>query len=190
MNNDSDEMFEKRLRYLLSKTKDIRGMDLSSERLQNLRALIPIAAADCPYLSLVWKRLTTDAAEGLSVLKVFGLRIMSEPAPLLRSGENNSAHHNTVLLPLSDGELLARIIPGECRTAKVLLSARGMLQERGDLYVELSFGKKLVEARPLEQKAEVTLPGVGIYRITLFAGDAQLGTISFDIGAEEDSGDA
>lgn len=190
MIDDTDELFEQRLCFLLAKTRGANGLELTTERMERLRALVPIAPADHPSLTLVWRRMADGIAETLSILRTSDPLCVENSSSLLRDGNESAARLEMVSFPLYGGELRAQVIPGENRSAKVLLSVKGSVAERDDLFVELSLGRRLIEARPLEQKAEVTVNGAGNFGITLFAGDSHLGTIHLNIEAAEDPGDA
>lgn len=190
MTDDSDTLFEQRLRSLLAKVGVVKGRELTAERLERLRALVPMIPAEMPTATLLWRRMGDGITETLSILKTVGLFTACTQSSLLRDGKTDGTRFDRISFPVQDGELLAQVIPGENRSAKVLLSVKGSLAERDDLSVELLLGKRLIEARPLEQKAEVTITGSGDFSIALFAGESSLGTMRLDIGAEEDSGNA
>lgn len=185
MNDDKDNLFEQRLRNLLAKTGDVEVPPLTPERLAALRSLIPASPASKHSLSLVWRRAIGEIKDTLVILKTAGMTIGSAPAPLVRDGETGS-RIDMISCPLPNGELKAQVVPVGNRKAKLILSVKGEYLKRNDLSVELSLGQRLLEARPLEQKAEVTLDGIGSFTVTLFAGDAVVGEMNLDIGEAKD----
>ena len=178
--------FEERLRAMLAKADRVTIPPLSPERLAALRALIPTGQGTCPSLTLTWKKLVNDARHTLVVSMATGLNLLKSPAPIFRDAAAAEPHIETVGIPLQNGEMQAQIIPLDNHKAKVLLSVKGKVAERNDLSVELSLGQKLIEARPLEQKAEVTLHGTGFFKLSIFSGEITLGSMNMNIGIEKD----
>ena len=178
--------FEERLRAMLAKAEKVVIPPLTSERLASLRALIPDVQSVCPSLTLTWKKLVNDVRHSLVVTAATGLNMLRSPAPVFRDGAAAGAHIETIGFPLQNGEMQAQIIPLDNCKAKVLLSVKGNVAERNDLSVELALGQKLIEARPLEQKAEVTLHGTGFFKLSIFSGETPLGSMNMNIGIEKD----
>lgn len=191
MSSDNSDAFEKRLRGLLRKTGDVDVPALTPERLASLRALIPESGIPVPSLSLMWKRVADKTFEILSFVETSGLSFSAPVASVLRGGEQRDAvpYVETASLSLPDGELKVQVLPAGNRRAKLLLSVRGKYAEKDDLSVELSLGRRLIEARPLEQKVEFTLVGTGEFSIVLFSGDEAIGRMSLDIGETRDADD-
>lgn len=187
---ENDDDFEKRLRAVLARADKAAVPPLTPERLAALRELLPASRPSRPSLALLWKRLRNDARDALVMVTMTGLTGGGDSMPLFRDGDSGETHIDTVAFPLRDGELRVQVIPCDNHRAKALLSVKGLVAERKDLSVELALGERLIEARPLEQKAEVTLDGAGCFRISLFSGETPLGSMDVDIRIVKESGHA
>lgn len=192
MINESDTAFKQRLRDILAKSEDVAVPPLTPARLTALRALIPESMSESsdsdPFLTLAWQRIAGTAGEALVILKAVGVSIASEAAPLVRNGGGDEVRMDVLTYQLLNGELKAQMLPlGWCK-AKLMLSVKGECSKMNDLAVELSQDGRLVEARPLEQKTEVTLDGVGQFVVTLLAGSTVIGAMRLNIGIAKDSG--
>lgn len=187
MDTDNDAAFEQRLRHLLAKTNDIVVPELSAERLQRLRSLIPHSSPSFPSLSLIWRKTSDGVRNFLVLVEMIGVHAVCGMAPVLRDGSGGELAINAVSLPLPEGEVVVQVVPIGGRKAKALLSAKGRYSTVNDLSVELLHGGRLVEARPLEQKAELTLGGEGCFTLVLYIGDTAIGRMNVDISGEKDS---
>lgn len=191
MSDDTDEVFEQRVRDMLAKSGDFVIPTITLERLAMLRTLIPNSMSGSstsrPSLSLIWQCVAGEAKDALIVLKSAGVTIGAAPTPLVRNGDEES-RIDMITCPLPNGEMKARIVPQGDRKAKLIVSVTGEYSKRDDLTVELSQGDRLIEARPMEQKAEVTLAGIGAFTVTLFSGDTVVGEMRLDIGEAKESG--
>lgn len=185
MNNESETAFEQRLRDILDKTGEVAVPPLTVARLTALRALIPPTQEAKPLLSLVWESLANASEDVLRVVKTVGMAFEILPSPLVRDVDGGVSRIEMITCPLPNGELKAQVISSGSRKAKLVLSIKGDYIKRNDLSVELSLGQRLLEARPLEQKAEVTLDGTGLFIVKIFAGEEIIGEMNLDIAVED-----
>lgn len=188
MNDEHDNAFEQRLRNLLAKTEDITVPELSEERLRKLRLLIPRRESTTPYLSLAWRKLAECIHENLAIVKIVGLNPITGVTPAMRNGNGIDNVIEAVSLSLPHGEIVVQVTPSGERKAKALLSVKGRYSGKSDLSVELLRDGRLIEARPLEQKAELTLDGESNFTLILYAGDEAVAKMDLDIGETKDSG--
>lgn len=189
MSIDNDEIFEQRLRNLLKRTGNVAVPPLTPERLESLRALIPVSDASIPFLSFLWRHAVDRVGETLSLVESMGLTISSPAVPVIRGeeGKDDASYLETASLTLPDGELRVQILPVAKRRARLLLSVKGACANTEKLSVELLLGDRLIEARPLEQIAEFSLTGSGKFTIVLFSGDEAIGKMRLGIGDAGDS---
>lgn len=186
MNMNQDEIFDQRIGSLLEKVGDIEPLPLSPERMEALRTLLPAGARTVPRMRLEWRRVADTLWEALAVAYWTGLAMQTETAPLMRGGEDDPAKLRQASLALPRGELLMEIHSGEGREAKLIFSVKGQYAQEDNLSVEVSVDGNLVEVRPLEQKAEITLKGAGEVSVALYAGDEEISTLELDIGEAKD----
>ena len=178
-----DNKFEQRLRNLLQKTGSVDIPPLTQERLESLRTLIPTPIGTLPTLSLVWKQAVNGLSEILALVEASGLYFHNPVAPVLRGDEKHEddPFNQTISLALPNGELWIQTLPLSDHKAKLLLSIKGRYNESDTLSIELSHGQRLIEARPLEQKAEFTISGFGIYSVALFSENEIIGKLNLKI---------
>lgn len=185
-----DDDFEERLSAAFSKAERVRVPPLTPERKAMLRALVRPAQDGRAVLSLMWRIIADGVEEMLYVVKTKGLVVSPSSAPVFRGDAGGEAQVGVVSLPVQGGELRIQVIPCKNRKARLVLTAKGEFAERDDLSVELALGSRLLEARPLEQKAELSVDGVGAFNLSLYAGDDIVGSVVLDIGMAKGDGDA
>lgn len=182
MVDEIDDPFELMLSDLFAKYGKQDFPELTLERRASLRKLFPTANQSVPTLNLLWKRVANHVGETLEILSMIHMTLTGSEPVLMRDGdEDETPQLNSVSLAVLDGELRALLFPSENRRVRIALSVRGDVASRNDLSVELTAGDRLIEARPMEQKAEVVLDGCGDFTVTLFSGDKALGSMKLDI---------
>lgn len=186
----AEDNFEERLSGAFSASERVTVPPLTPERMATLRALVRPMYEDQPVLSLLWRRIADGAGEVLETVRMAGLTNLASPAPVFRGENAGQPQVGVMSLPVQGGELRVEIIPGKSRTARLLLTAKGDFAERDDLSVELSLGDRLLEARPLEQKAELAVAGIGAFTLSLYVGEEIAASLVLDIGTAKDEDDA
>lgn len=183
---NEDDLFEQRFTDSLLRRGKIAVPPLTPERKASLMASVKAARENSPTLVLTWRRIAGMAGEILTMAETVGLQLIDSPAPVMRDGGEGKSRMESATLPFQGGELHIQAIADEKRRTRLLLSVKGECEQRDDLSVELSLGDDLIEARPLEKKAELTLDGIGDYRLDLFAGSEEIATLRLPIGEEAD----
>lgn len=182
-----DGLFEQRFAESLLRRGKMPVPRLTPERKAALLAEVKAVRENTPALFLIWKRVAGTAGELLTTAKATGMQLVDSPAPVMRGEEGRKSCVESATLPLQCGELRIQAIADGSRRTRLLLSVKGECEQRDDLSVELSLGEDLLEARPLEKKAELTLDGIGEYRLDLFAGREEIATLRLPVGEETDN---
>lgn len=181
-----DDLFEQRFTESLLQRGKISAPPLTPERKASLMAKVTAARESSPALPLVWRRIVGTTREILTMGKTIGVLLLDSPAPVMRDGGEEKSRVESAMLQFQGGELHIQAIADSNHRTRLLLSVKGDSEQRDDLSVELSLGEELIEARPLEKRAELFVDGTGEFRLDLFAGAEEIATLCLPIGEETD----
>ena len=188
MMNDDD--FEQRLGQAFSESRRIVVPPLTRTMRETLHAMRTQSHQPQRMIFLLWRKITTHAEESLTLAKAIGVAVAPVSAPVFRGEGCAESHIGMITVPVAGGEVHIQALPGKNRKTRLVMTAKGNWAAQSDLSVEVALGDRLLEARPLEQKVELSVDGAGAYTVSLSAGESVLGHVILDIGVVEENCDA